>query len=69
MKKILIFLINTYQSVFSSLIKNVLGVNRMCRFSPTCSEYAKREISKNGIFLGLGKSTIRILRCQPFVNI
>lgn len=63
MKKLLIVIINLYQNFFPGLIKNILGIDRMCRFSPTCSEYAKTTISKEGVLVGLRKSTIRILRC------
>lgn len=68
MKKILILTINFYQSFISTILKNILGINKMCRYSPTCSEYAKIQIKKEGIFRGFGKSAIRILRCQPFFN-
>jgi len=68
MKKILLLLISFYQNLVSTLLKNILGINKMCRFSPTCSEYAKRTISKEGVLSGLKKSTIRILRCQPFFS-
>lgn len=64
MKKLLILIIDIYQSFISAILKNVLGVDRMCRFSPTCSEYAKIAINKNGIFRGLQKATIRILSCK-----
>jgi uncharacterized protein len=66
MKKILIFTINFYQNFISVILKNVLGINRMCRYSPTCSEYAKIQIKKEGILKGFGKFAIRIIRCQPF---
>jgi uncharacterized protein len=68
MKKILASAINFYQNFVSITIKNILGINRMCRYSPTCSEYAKNAINKNGIFLGLWLSTVRILKCQPFAK-
>lgn len=68
MKNVLILTINFYQSFVSIIIKNILGVDRMCRFSPTCSEYAKTTINKEGVLTGIKKSTIRILRCQPFSN-
>lgn len=68
MKKLLILSINFYQSFISGILKNILGVNGMCRFSPTCSEYAKKEINARGIFRGLGKSAVRLLKCQPFFN-
>lgn len=68
MKHIFILLITIYQSVFSILIKNILGINRMCRFSPTCSEYARLSINNDGVLRGLAKSLGRILKCQPFYS-
>jgi len=66
MKKILIALIRFYQFFISTALKNIFGVSKMCRFSPTCSEYAKLTINKEGVFVGLRKSALRILKCQPF---
>jgi len=66
MKKILLLTINFYQKFISVLLKNTLGVNGMCRYSPTCSEYAKKMIKKEGVFRGLSKSAVRILSCRPF---
>jgi len=68
MKKILITTIKFYQAFVSVILKNIFGVSRMCRFSPTCSEYAKITIKKDGALIGLKKSAIRILKCQPFFN-
>lgn len=68
MKRILISIINIYQAFVSAVLKNILGVSRMCRFFPTCSEYAKTAIKKNGVISGLGQSAIRILKCQPFFS-
>jgi uncharacterized protein len=68
MKSIILLTINIYQKFISAVLKNILGVNRMCRFSPTCSEYAKIQIEKKGIFTGFKKSAIRILKCQPYFN-
>jgi len=68
MKAILILTINFYQSIVSAILKNIFGMQKMCRYSPTCSEYAKIQVSKEGVFKGLGKSAIRILRCQPLIS-
>ena len=38
----------------------------MCRFSPTCSQYAIEAIERHGIFRGSFYATWRILRCHPF---
>ncbi len=66
MKKILMSLISIYQLIISGILKNLLGVNKFCRFSPTCSEYAKKEIKKKGVVKGLTLSFIRVSKCHPF---
>jgi putative membrane protein insertion efficiency factor len=38
----------------------------MCRFTPTCSQYAKEAILKHGPFKGGWLALRRILRCHPF---
>lgn len=37
-----------------------------CRFTPTCSEYARLALLKYGLARGLTRATWRLLRCQPF---
>jgi uncharacterized protein len=65
MKKLILTTINIYQSTIAVILFN-LGLKGSCRFSPTCSEYAKISIKKNGVLRG-GKMAIgRILKCQPF---
>ena len=58
LKKISVFLINLYQK-FSGLKPPV------CRFYPTCSQYAKEAILKYGIIKGGWLSVKRICRCHP----
>ena len=50
MSKALILTINFYQNFISIILKNILGVNRMCKFSPTCSEYTKQMVKQHGFF-------------------
>lgn len=38
---------------------------RACRFSPTCSEYARIAMLKHGVFKGSWRAAMRVLRCQP----
>ena len=59
MKNLLIKLIKLYQKIPGKF-------HYSCKFYPTCSEYAKQAISKYGCFVGLWKSFIRILKCNPF---
>lgn len=37
-----------------------------CRFTPTCSEYARQAIMKHGPIKGLALAIWRILRCNPW---
>lgn len=37
-----------------------------CRYSPSCSEYARQAIKKQGVLLGVPKSGWRVLRCNPW---
>ena len=37
-----------------------------CRFTPTCSEYARQALSKHGPPKGLWLAVRRILRCHPW---
>ncbi|HKC14814.1 MAG TPA: membrane protein insertion efficiency factor YidD [Patescibacteria group bacterium] len=66
MKQVVLFLINLYQNFISYLLKNILGVSHFCRFRPTCSDYAKMVIKKEGVIKGIALSVIRVSKCQPF---
>ena len=37
-----------------------------CRFTPTCSQYAKEAIIKHGPLKGVWLAIKRILRCHPW---
>ncbi len=37
-----------------------------CRFTPTCSEYARQALLKHGPLKGLLLAVRRILRCHPW---
>jgi putative membrane protein insertion efficiency factor len=39
---------------------------RSCRFTPTCSEYARLAIAKHGAGRGGALALSRLLRCHPF---
>ncbi|MBM3250291.1 MAG: membrane protein insertion efficiency factor YidD [Candidatus Omnitrophica bacterium] len=37
-----------------------------CRFTPSCSEYARQAFSKYGFCKGFLKAAKRLLSCHPF---
>ncbi|MBE6259235.1 MAG: membrane protein insertion efficiency factor YidD [Prevotella sp.] len=58
--RLLILPIRFYQICISPL----LGPS--CRFTPTCSEYARQALLKHGPIKGLYLAIWRILRCNPW---
>ena len=60
-KKVLIFLIRTYQLTLSPRFSH-----GSCRFTPTCSQYALEAIEVHGIFKGFWLGAKRIARCHPW---
>ena len=38
----------------------------VCRFNPTCTDYTIQSISKYGPIIGVYKSIIRLIKCNPF---
>ncbi len=60
MKHLLLKLIEFYQAAVSPLFPP------RCRFTPTCSQYAKEAIEKHGAWKGSWLAVWRLLRCNPF---
>jgi putative membrane protein insertion efficiency factor len=68
LKQIAIGLIKGYQRFLSpdhSFLKYIFQT-RVCRFHPTCSEYAIDAIEKYGIRKGFIMAAKRISKCHPF---
>lgn len=68
MKYLALFFLKLYQKLLSPLLHLVVGTGHACRYSPTCSEFAKIHIQQEGLLKGGAKSFLRILYCQPFVE-
>lgn len=68
MSQVFIFLLTLYQRILSPIIKNVFGLRSVCRFSPSCSQYAKESIEHFGVIRGTTLSVFRLLKCQPFTT-
>ncbi len=62
MKKVFLVLISIYQRFVSPLLPPT------CRYTPTCSDYAKEAIERFGVFKGSWLATKRILRCHPLAK-
>ena len=60
MTRLLVYLLELYKRRVSPLLP------RACRFTPTCSEYARLALLKHGLWRGSLLATGRLLRCQPF---
>lgn len=39
---------------------------RACRYSPSCSEYARLAVLRHGALAGSARAVWRLARCQPF---
>ncbi len=60
MRHVLVGIIRIYQRGISRWTPAV------CRFSPTCSEYAAQALAKHGVWRGAGLFVRRILHCHPW---
>jgi putative membrane protein insertion efficiency factor len=57
--RLLVALLDFYKRRISPLLPP------SCRFTPTCSEYARLALLKHGLVRGLAFTAGRLLRCQP----
>jgi len=64
MKKITNLVFVVYKIFISSAIKVLFGGG--CKYTPTCSEYAKDAVQLHGFFYGTVFSVKRIVKCHPF---
>ncbi len=60
MKKIILKLIKLYMKTFPK--------RALCRFTPSCSLYAYEVIDKEGVFKGLFKASVRLLKCNSLLT-
>ncbi len=69
MKSLVLKLIRFYQktSFFHHWIfRQFYLTDKVCRFTPTCSEYTYQAVEKYGVTKGLYLGLKRILRCHPW---
>jgi putative membrane protein insertion efficiency factor len=59
-QRLLVALIRLYQLALSPFIGN------QCRFTPTCSYYAREAIERHGALKGSWMAMRRVGRCHPW---
>ncbi|ACU91231.1 MAG: membrane protein insertion efficiency factor YidD [Desulfomicrobium sp.] len=59
MRHVFVRILSLYQYLISPLY------SPCCRFTPSCSEYARQAVLSHGIFRGMGLAFWRLLRCHP----
>jgi uncharacterized protein len=62
----LILLIRLYQVAVSPLIEAVLGPSARCRFTPSCSQYAREAVRLHGAVIGGWLALRRLGRWHPW---
>ena len=60
MRTLIIKFIDAYQLFFSPYFAG------QCRFSPTCSNYARDAIIKHGVTAGIWLTFRRLSKCHPW---
>jgi hypothetical protein len=55
-----VLIIRIYQVLISPMLGSV------CRFSPSCSQYAIEALHRYGLIKGLWLAGCRLLRCHPW---
>jgi putative membrane protein insertion efficiency factor len=59
-RRVIVFLIRAYQAGISPILPGT------CRYTPTCSEYARLAVERHGTVRGCWLAVKRVARCHPF---
>jgi len=71
MKQLVAALIDVYQYWLSpdhSFWARERYPHGYCRYYPSCSEYARRSIMRDGVWIGVWRAVWRIIRCNPWAR-
>lgn len=69
MKKLILGFIRFYQKTkffHGAIARQFFLTDKVCRFTPTCSEYIYQAVKKYGAAKGLLIGLKRIIRCHPW---
>ena len=67
MKRMMIFLIKTYQFLKPAtdfFLESAFGFHAKCKHTPSCSEFTLNEINKHGTIRGLTRGIRQIISCR-----
>lgn len=65
LRHLLVALIQLYRWVLSPAKTTLLG-GPVCRFTPSCSDYALEAVRRHGPFQGGALAARRLCRCHPW---
>jgi hypothetical protein len=65
-QQLLIFVIRVYQRALSPLLLVLFGPAGLCRFTPSCSQYAIEAVRLHGAVKGSLLAGRRLCRCRPW---
>ena len=57
--------IKRYQTEIRPILNERIGSENICRYQPSCSDYALQAIESNGRVIGSIRAIMRIARCNP----
>ncbi|HEY1171572.1 MAG TPA: membrane protein insertion efficiency factor YidD [Verrucomicrobiae bacterium] len=66
LQHLLIGIVRLYRWLLSPVLTQLFNPNGLCRFNPSCSEYALQSLQIHGAFRGSWLAFKRILRCNPW---
>ena len=66
LQHLLMGIIRLYRWLVSPVLTSLFNPNGLCRFNPSCSEYALQAIQLHGPFRGSWLALKRLLRCHPW---
>ncbi|MEK7633489.1 MAG: membrane protein insertion efficiency factor YidD [Patescibacteria group bacterium] len=69
MKTVILKFIRFYQKTkffHGAIARQLFLTDRVCRFTPTCSDYTYQAVEKHGTIKGTLLGLKRIIRCHPW---
>jgi len=69
MKSLILKSIGFYQKTkffHGAIARQLFLTDKLCRFTPTCSQYTYQAVDKYGVLKGLWLGLKRVVRCHPW---